>query len=122
MEFFLLLLFLYFSWFYDSPLSPLGLSQVDELGSFLEKIPKSQDTDAEHLKVLRADPGAPPSKILCSNLRRAISTLAAAFRDRLSRRPHDKIMVITPLQEIRYGNVCVFSGAAQLPLTQTRNR
>jgi hypothetical protein len=87
------------SWFYDSPLSYLGLQQVDELASFLRKKPLN-DPEAEHLKLLRADPGAPSSKIVCSNLRRAISTLAGGFADRLSRHPDDKILIIPSLQEI----------------------
>lgn len=86
------------SWFYDSPLSYLGLSQIDELAVFLKKTPTKDEEDL--VAILRADPGAPPSRILCSNLRRAISTLAGAFRDRLARRPEDKILVIPPLQEI----------------------
>jgi hypothetical protein len=87
------------SWFYDAPLSHLGLTQVEELANFLSSTPVD-GPEAEHLKVLRADPGAPSSKILCSSLRRATSTLAGGFRDRLARRPDDKILVITALQEI----------------------
>ena len=73
------------SWFYDAPLSCLGLHQVDDLARFLKQTP-TDEIEGRHLSVLRADPGAPPSKILCSNLRRAVSTVAAGFRDRLSRR------------------------------------
>jgi len=57
--------------------------------------------EAKHIAILRADPGTPPSKILCSNLRRAVSTVAFAFKDRLARRQHEKILIIPPLQEIR---------------------
>ncbi|GAX21353.1 hypothetical protein FisN_6Lh081 [Fistulifera solaris] len=88
------------SWFYDAPLSPLGLSQVDELRSFLLDTKNLTGTDAEHLKILRADPGAPRSTILCSNLRRSISTLVGGFSERLTRRPEDKILLVTALQEI----------------------
>jgi hypothetical protein len=87
------------SWFYDAPLSHLGLSQVDELAHFLKDRPL-EGPEAVHIQILRADPGAPRSKILCSNLRRAVSTLAAGFADRLQRRPMDKILVIPSLQEI----------------------
>jgi hypothetical protein len=73
------------SFFFDSPLSYLGLQQVDELAVFLKQN-KTNTIDKGHLSVLRADPGAPPSKLLCSSLRRAASTVAAGFRDRLSRR------------------------------------
>ncbi len=88
------------SWFYDAPISNLGLSQIEELASFLKKTPKDKK-EANHVSILRADPGAPPSKILCSSLRRAVSTMAFAFKDRLSRRPQEKILIIPPLQEIR---------------------
>jgi hypothetical protein len=87
------------SWFYDSPLSYLGLAQVDELALFFNKTPTKDEADA--LAVLRSDPGAPPSRILCSSLRRAVSTMAGGFRERLARRPDDTILVIPPLQEIR---------------------
>mmetsp|Transcript_15902 Transcript_15902/g.24204 ORF Transcript_15902/g.24204 Transcript_15902/m.24204 type:complete len:218 (-) Transcript_15902:59-712(-) len=88
------------SWFYDSPLSYLGLNQVNELANFLGD--KNKDKLEEELvSILRADPGAPPSQLLCSNLRRALSTMAAGFRDRFARRPDDKILVIPSLQEIR---------------------
>jgi len=93
------LLLLDHSWFYDAPLSYLGLSQVEELAVFFKKAPAKDEADL--VAVLRSDPGAPSSRILCSNLRRAISTMAGAFRDRLARRPEDKILVIPPLQEIR---------------------
>lgn len=92
--------FLYrYSWFYDAPLSYLGLSQVEELTVFLKKEPAKDQMD--HVAILRSDPGSPPSRILCSSLRRAISTMAAGFQDRLARHPQDKILVIPPLQEIR---------------------
>lgn len=88
-----------FSWFYDSPLSPLGLSQVEDLAAFLREKPLS-DPEGEHIKILRADPGAPNSKIICSCLRRAVSTMAGGLADRLSRRPDEKILVTPTLQEI----------------------
>lgn len=87
------------SWFYDSPLSQFGISQADELASFLKDKPLD-GPEGEHIKILRADPGSPESKIISSNLRRAVSTMVAAFRDRLSRRPEDKILIVPSLQEI----------------------
>ena len=93
------------SWFYDAPLSYLGLGQVEELALFLKKTPLTTEKDL--VAVLRSDPGAPPSRILCSNLRRAISTMAAGFRDRLARRPEDKILIIPPLQEIRSVSIMI---------------
>lgn len=90
----------YYSWFYDAPLSFLGLSQVDELAKFLKTTPKKGDADGELVAILRGDPGTPPSKMLCSSLRRAISTMAAGFRDRLARHPEDKLLILPALQEI----------------------
>jgi len=99
----IILLFIFwirpFSWFYDSPLSHLGLSQTEELSAFLRSRP-TDGVEGEHLKILRGDPDAPPSKMVCSSLRRAVSTVAGGFRDRLSRRPDDKIMIIDSLQEV----------------------
>jgi hypothetical protein len=92
------------SWFYDSPASHLGLQQVKELSKFLQNSDSSSktrnDTIAKHVAILRASPEAPPSKLLCSSLRRAVTTLAGGFKDRLARRPQEKILVIPSLQEI----------------------
>lgn len=89
-----------FSWFYDAPISKLGLGQIGQLAKFLKQAPVNE-AEASDIAILRADPGAPASKILCSSLRRAVSTVAFAFKDRLSRRPQEKILIIPPLQEIR---------------------
>jgi len=88
------------SWFYDAPISILGLGQIESLAKFLKQTP-SDEKEAKHIAILRADPGAQPSKILCSSLRRAVSTVAFAFKERLSRRPQEKILIIPALQEIR---------------------
>mmetsp|Transcript_2834 Transcript_2834/g.4450 ORF Transcript_2834/g.4450 Transcript_2834/m.4450 type:complete len:348 (-) Transcript_2834:264-1307(-) len=88
------------SWFYDSPMSHYGLEQVQKLADFLGKKPEGTDREVELLKILRGDEGAPSSKIVSSNLRRAISTVAAGFSERLKRRPDDKILIIPSLQEI----------------------
>lgn len=87
------------SWFYDAPISQLGLNQIEELANFLKQTP-TDPNEAKHFTILRADPGAPTSKIVCSSLRRAVSTLAFAFKDRLSRRPQEKVLIIPSLQEI----------------------
>jgi hypothetical protein len=93
-----------FSWFYDAPLSHVGLDQVNELAQFLQgqKGPSSSaPIDAEAMAILRGDPSSPPSRLVCSNLRRAISTLAGAFyRIRLKRHPSETIQIVPPLQEI----------------------
>lgn len=77
----------------------MGLEQALELSDFL-KSPTIEGPEAEHVKIIRSDPGAPKSKILCSSLRRAVSTMAVGLNDRLSRRPTDKIVVVPCLQEV----------------------
>lgn len=103
-EFYLLITGKIDSWFYDSPLSHLGLSQVKVLADFLNQDPtndKSLSEEERHiLQILRNDPNTPPSKIVSSNLRRALSTVAAAFQDRLLRDPQESILIIPSLQEI----------------------
>lgn len=94
------------SWFYDSPASVLGLEQVKELAQFFQQSKAvvaatgNSDPIELHIKILKASPDAPPSKLLCSNLRRAVSTMAGGFKERLSRRPQEKILIVTSLQEI----------------------
>ena len=92
-------IFTFNSWFYDAPLSHLGISQAEEMAAFLKDKPLD-GPEAEHIKILRGEPGAQSSIIVCSSLRRAVSTLMVGFRDRLNRRPEDKILVIPCLQEI----------------------
>ena len=91
------------SWFYDSPLSKLGLNQANELSKFLRQDPATR-TDLKEderllLGILRGDPNAPRSKIVCSSLRRALSTMVSAFRERLGR-TKESIVVLSSLQEI----------------------
>lgn len=88
------------SWFYDSPMSHYGLEQVQKLAGFLGKKPEGTDREVELLKIIRGDEGAPSSKLVSSNLRRAISTVAGGFSERLKRRPDDQVFVIPSLQEI----------------------
>ena len=97
--FFIILILLHFSWFYDSPLSYLGLSQTEELAAFL-KTATLDGPEGNYVKILRADPDAAKSKLISSPLRRSVSTIAAGFRDRLARRPDDKILIVDSLQEI----------------------
>jgi len=89
------------SWFYDSPLSYLGLGQVDQLNAFISKEPVGVTKKEEELiKILRGDTKVPPSKIVCSSLRRALSTMAGGFQFRLKNNPDEKILVHPSLQEI----------------------
>jgi len=88
------------SWFYDSPTSTLGLNQVEDLSKFLTKNFDDSDAVAQHVAVLMAKPDAPPSKLVSSSLRRAVSTVAGGFKDRLKRRPQEKVLVLPSLQEV----------------------
>jgi len=103
-EFYLLISGKIDSWFYDSPLSHLGLSQVKKLGNFLNKDPSLDkalsDDERLLLQILRKDPNTPPSKLVSSNLRRALSTIAGAFQERLLCDPQESIVILPSLQEI----------------------
>ena len=102
-EFYLLLAGKVDSWFYDSPLSLLGLEQVGTLSSYLKQNPNDITQDPQEklmLQILRKDPSAPESVLVSSSLRRAISTVAASFQDRLLRNPSENIMILPSLQEI----------------------
>jgi hypothetical protein len=82
------------------------LVQVQELASFVNNRTgqKVEDTLGlqQHLSILRCDPDAPRSKLVASNLRRAVSTIVGGFSDRLLRRPTDKILIVPSLQEISH--------------------
>mmetsp|Transcript_17359 Transcript_17359/g.32906 ORF Transcript_17359/g.32906 Transcript_17359/m.32906 type:complete len:466 (+) Transcript_17359:275-1672(+) len=105
-EFYLVLAGKIDSWFYDSPLSLLGLEQVQSLASFMKQSPnrlftKNRDpAEKLILEILRKDPSAPDSILVSSSLRRAISTMAASFQDRLLKNPNESIVVLPCLQEI----------------------
>jgi hypothetical protein len=88
------------SWFYDAPASHLGLNQVHALHSFIKAAKADNDNVSDHVAVLKAHPDAPPSKMLCSSLRRAVTTMVGGFKDRLGRRPQEKILIVPALQEI----------------------
>lgn len=102
-EFYLVLAGKTDSWFYDAPLSLLGLQQVQTLSDYLKQNPGKVTQDPEEkllLEILRKDPSAPDSILVSSSLRRAISTMAASFQDRLLKNPNESIMVLPSLQEI----------------------
>lgn len=88
------------SWFYDSPMSHYGLEQVSKLRDFLGKEISGVEREIHHLRTLRGEDGGSTSIIVSSNLRRALSTIAGGFCDRLDRRPGDKIHIVPSLQEI----------------------
>merc|ERR1711862_587591 len=88
------------SWFYDSPLSPYGIDQIEKLRSFLSKEKGQSPAEEEMLTILRGYDNNNKSLLVSSSLRRALSTVAIAFERRLESNPKEKIHVIPPLQEI----------------------
>ena len=87
------------SWFYDSPLSPLGIDQIEKLNKFLTSENKGLNaSEQEMVSILKGD--SDNSLIVSSSLRRALSTVAIAFQSRLEHYPKEKIVVIPSLQEI----------------------
>ena len=63
----------------------------------------SEEAYQRHLTILRSDMGAPKSKLMASNLRRAVSTIIGGFQERWRQqhsRRHDKILIVPCLQEI----------------------
>jgi hypothetical protein len=70
------------------------------LKAFLSK-PPATDADGAMVAILRDDRGSPKSKIVCSSLRRAVSTMAGGFQNRFAQNPMEQIAVVLPsLQEI----------------------
>jgi broad specificity phosphatase PhoE len=120
------------SWFYDSPLSSPGKAQIEGLRSFLKKeglrlgagggggVGKGkggacsrEDRAIQILLALGGDEGGdapPPSHVVSSSLRRAISTAAIGLADRFSRTcvvaggcgggEDDRVILLPSLQEI----------------------
>lgn len=112
------------SWFYDSPLSYKGVNQAIGLRRFLQSTPATEK-EADFIKLMLADDHtasslghnkqngnktagrgenalvSPSSQLVSSNLRRAISTMALGFQDRLDKQlPDDSILIVPELQEI----------------------
>jgi len=83
------------SWFYDSPLSELGLEQAEEMRKFLKENKNSSDG----CRVLLDEDPEKKSTIVVSNLRRAISTAMCGLWDRISVSPR-KCIVHSALQEV----------------------
>jgi hypothetical protein len=85
------------SWFYDAPLSPLGIQQAERIQHFLQHTPMEYLTPKEQamMTLLRGggggggggDPTTPTTEsttqLISSNLRRAVTTTAIAFRHRV---------------------------------------
>ncbi|GMI54294.1 hypothetical protein TeGR_g13769 [Tetraparma gracilis] len=86
------------SWFYDAPLSDVGIAQIDKFAGFLAA-PAATDEEAELLSLLRGR-SARSTVLVSSNLRRALSTVCIGFRERLAANPGEKIVITPALQEI----------------------
>jgi hypothetical protein len=71
---------------------------------------------ARHVGVLMAKPDSPPSKLVSSSLRRAVTTVAGGFKDRLERRPKEKVLVLPSLQEISRNPDTLSLTPAQTPI------
>jgi len=87
------------SWFYDSPLSEKGKGQAEGVRDYLaESLEYKTPKEKEFLKIML---GETPSQLVSSNLRRAISTMAIGFQDRLSKQVKgDTMLIASDLQEI----------------------
>jgi len=99
------------SWFYDAPLSNKGREQAEGVYNFLQSdLQYMTPKEASFLRLLTGHDkngklsvaGSPPAaQLVVSNLRRAISTMAIGFGDRLNLKlPNDKILILPDLQEI----------------------
>jgi len=99
------------SWFYDSPLSSKGIAQArslrDFMASAIDGTTNTTETEKEAIRVLLDNTNTTTgstksrSRLVSSNLRRAIVTMAVAFQDRLDvQTPDDKIWIMTDLQEV----------------------
>jgi len=106
------------SWFFDSPLSAKGVRQAIDLRRFLAKAEHAPTAKKEIIDLMTGrtkvrgtavgqisidnDAKASPAAQLCSSsLRRAISTVAIGFQDRMAKEmKHDSILILPCLQEI----------------------
>lgn len=99
------------SWFFDSPLSEKGKGEAKGIQKFLQQDPafltpkeqalvtKLRGGDIEAGK--EAEPKGCSAQLVSSSLRRAITTMALGFEDRLNANyKDDKILLLPALQEI----------------------
>lgn len=87
------------SWFYDSALSEKGIGQALGVYSYLQSsLEYATPREAEWIHLLLGTSEA-SSQLVSSNLRRAISTMAIGFQDRLNR-TGESILILPQLQEI----------------------
>jgi len=100
------------SWFYDSSLSDKGKLQADGVRKFLRQdLTFSTPKEASMIRILLGESPdgknsgskEASSQMVCSNLRRAISTMAIGLKDRLDKNyESDNIMILQELQEISF--------------------
>lgn len=83
------------SWFYDSPASPLGISQSEHLAEFL----KTDSSGSPEIAFLRGDE-LNDSIVVSSNLRRCITTGLVGLRQRFRKPGAGRMILLTSLQEI----------------------
>eukprot|EP00550_Attheya_septentrionalis_P003936 CAMPEP_0198288346 /NCGR_PEP_ID=MMETSP1449-20131203/6869_1 /TAXON_ID=420275 /ORGANISM="Attheya septentrionalis, Strain CCMP2084" /LENGTH=375 /DNA_ID=CAMNT_0043986461 /DNA_START=108 /DNA_END=1235 /DNA_ORIENTATION=+ len=94
------------SWFFDAPLSNKGVSQARGIQTFLETgAAQGTNKEAELIGLMlgntKNEDGTVSSQLVSSNLRRAISTVAMGFQDRLDKElKGDSILICPELQEI----------------------
>ncbi|EDQ89033.1 uncharacterized protein MONBRDRAFT_32599 [Monosiga brevicollis MX1] len=79
------------SWFIDSPLCATGVEQADSARQYI----KAKHTTSDHAKFLHDGRAI----LVCSNLRRCLSTAIVALYDRL-KRSEEKLVILPWLQEI----------------------
>lgn len=87
------------SWFMDAPLSEVGFREAKELRDFIAKGTSTQSTAHREFSATMLGTDGQRSTVVCSNLRRAISTCVAALWDRLQR-DGEEILLLSDLQEI----------------------
>lgn len=75
------------SWFLDSPLSELGLSQAEAMRTFMD----DNKDDDENVRVILGKSTHTKSTVVFSNLRRAVSTGMLGLWDRLQT-PGEKVL------------------------------
>eukprot|EP00948_MAST-09A_sp_MAST-9A-sp1_P001416 g1416.t1 len=113
------------SWFYDSPLSKKGMVQCDQFAGAIRRQLAGQKSNnkgpsapavTRNMRILNGDLGK--RKIVCSSLRRAISTLGIGLRDGLlNNGGNEKIIILSCLQEIsRNPDTLSLTPAGQQPL------
>jgi len=104
------------SWFFDSPLSAKGVRQATDLRQFLAKAQHTTVAEKEVIELMTGKTKAtgtgqsiiengskanPAAQLCSSNLRRAISTVAIGFQDRMDEQmDQDSILILPCLQEI----------------------